>query len=532
MCQYTRHQKEICKRDGERPEVTEAVQTRIMEETYFSEMQKYKEKTARTFSCAYGRERNAVKQVSKAGQTDVTAETDVTGENRDRLGQAVAAYIGEGSAVAVSSEKEALRLALRLASERIGEGSAAAADSGKEMLRFALRPASERIGESSPEETGEAAAGGILSGRRVFCSDFASQVPAAMILACGGMPVFIDASSDDWGMDPEALAAAFGRYPDVKLVLYTHVYGFPGRIDEIRKICETQGALLIEDASEAFGARYGNRMCGSFGDYGIIGFENGGRKIDAAGKIAWNAGGILLLRDQEGADAAETVRNQVRPSDMETVSGLCSALYSGRERYDVTESDVRELRDYLDRRIRMKKKIYERYADRLADLDVRMNPYADRKAVPNYQTSCMMISENSLSPVRWNLRDGRWTYEYDDVHGRTCPPEISDVLEASGVDGQLVHKPLHLLPTYWGFEFVAAEEEMWDGETGCGNGSGAELATRAGACEISGTLGEGEYLFERCLCLPSDVWMTEEEQERVIEMIYDCFNSREWGRRL
>lgn len=66
MCQYTRHQKEICKRDGERPEVTEAVQTRIMEETYFSEMQKYKEKTARTFSCAYGRERNAVKQVSKA----------------------------------------------------------------------------------------------------------------------------------------------------------------------------------------------------------------------------------------------------------------------------------------------------------------------------------------------------------------------------------------------------------------------------------------------------------------------------------
>ena len=193
---------------------------------------------------------------------------------------------------------------------------------------------------------------------------------------------------------------------------------------------------------------------------------------------------------------------------------------------------LKKLEEQIAGRIAAKKRIYERYADRLAELDVWMNPYDEENAEPNYQTPCMMISENGLSQARWNLRDGRWTYEYDDVHGRTCPPEISDVLEASGVDGQLVHKPLHLLPTYWGFEFVAAEEEMWDGETGCGNGSGAELATRAGACEISGTLGEGEYLFERCLCLPSDVWMTEEEQERVIEMIYDCFNSREWGRRL
>lgn len=120
------------------------------------------------------------------------------------------------------------------------------------------------------------------------------------------------------------------------------------------------------------------------------------------------------------------------------------------------------------------------------------------------------------------MKDGTWTYEYDDVHGRTCPPELYDVLRAFGAECRLAWRPLHRLPLYRNCDFVMAEGEQWDGESGCGIESG----TRAGG--ISGISGEGEYLFERCLCLPSDAGMTEEEQERVAEMIGACFNEREW----
>ena len=68
-------------------------------------------------------------------------------------------------------------------------------------------------------------------------------------------------------MDPAALEKAFEMYPDVKLVMFAHLYGFPGKIEQIKAICEKHDALLIEDAAEAMGATYKGKKCGSFGDY-------------------------------------------------------------------------------------------------------------------------------------------------------------------------------------------------------------------------------------------------------------------------
>ena len=68
----------------------------------------------------------------------------------------------------------------------------------------------------------------------------------------GGIPIFIDTNRDSWNMDPVALEKAFEMYPEVKLVVSAELYGFPGRMDEIKKICEKHGALLIEDAVRHF----------------------------------------------------------------------------------------------------------------------------------------------------------------------------------------------------------------------------------------------------------------------------------------
>lgn len=121
----------------------------------------------------------------------------------------------------------------------------------------------------------------------------------------GGIPVFIDTEYDSWGMDPVALEKAFEMYPDVKLVVYAELYGFPGNVKQIKEICEKHGALLVEDAAEAMGATWEGKQCGSYGDYAAVSYN--GNKI-----ITGSAGGCLLTNSLEDANQARKWSTQAR----------------------------------------------------------------------------------------------------------------------------------------------------------------------------------------------------------------------------
>ena len=110
-------------------------------------------------------------------------------------------------------------------------------------------------------------------------------------------PVFVDISREDWGMDPEVLRLAFAQYPEVKLVVMYHPYGFPGQVSEIRSICDEYGAVLIEDASECLGASAAGKKAGQSGDYGIISFGQDG-------VIPAGTGSLLLTNDSYSAEKA------------------------------------------------------------------------------------------------------------------------------------------------------------------------------------------------------------------------------------
>ncbi len=376
----------------------------------------------------------------------------------------------------------------RIAAEKSGKKYAVGLACCTAALHLAVKHAGEAI-YGKP-----AISHGALEGRRVFCSDMTFDATLNPVVYEGGIPVFIDTDPDTWNMDPIALERAFEMYPEVKLVVSAELYGFPGRIDLIKEICERHGALLIEDAAEAMGATLNGKQCGSFGDYSAVSYN--GNKI-----ITGSAGGCLLTDDIETANKARKWSTQAREN---------AAWYQHEEvgynyrMSNVIAGVVRGQYPYLEEHIAQKKAIYERYKAGFEGLPITMNPYDESTSEPNFWLSCMIIDKDAMCK---QVRDDS-TALYIPEEKKTCPTEILEALAEINAEGRPIWKPMHMQPMYRMHEFVTRE----------GSGRCRTNAYIAGGC-----VDVGADIFERGLCLPSDNKMTAEEQDTVIALIRSCF---------
>ena len=388
------------------------------------------------------------------------------GRNIDEVEKTIAEYVGVKYAVGLSAGTAALHLATKLAGEKL-------------------------YGMARPNE-------GTLQGKRVFCSDVTFDASINPVAYEDGEAVFIDTERDTWNMDPEALEKAFEMYPDTRLIVLAHLYGTPGKMDEIKAIADKHGALIVEDAAESLGAKYklnGKWVeTGSLGNYNCISFN--GNKI-----ITGSSGGMFLTNSQEDAEKVRKWSTQSREA---------APWYQHEEigyNYrisNIVAGVVRGQIPYLDEHIEQKKAIYERYKEGFKDLPVSMNPYDEEKSVPNFWLSCMLIDEEAMAPqVR-----GENDYLYKSVSGKSSPSEILETLAAFKAEGRPVWKPMHMQPIYRTHKFITVE----------GNGRGRTNAYIAG-----GGIDVGADLFRRGLCLPSDNKMTPEQQAVVIDIIHRCF---------
>ena len=367
--------------------------------------------------------------------------------------------------------------------EKIHCGHAVALSSGTAALHLAVKLA------------------GVKPGDKVFCSDMTFSASVNPVVYEGGVPVFIDTERDTWNMDPEALKKAFELYPDVKTVLVAHLYGTPGKMDEIKMICEQYGAVLIEDAAESLGASYKGRQTGTFGKYSCISFN--GNKI-----ITGSTGGMLLTDDLEAANKARKWSTQSREN---------APWYQHEElgynyrMSNVVAGVVRGQIPYLEEHIAQKKAVYMRYKEGFQDLPVTMNPYDEEKSEPNFWLSCLLINPEAMCrQVR-----GEQDVLYISERGKSCPTEILETLAKYNAEGRPIWKPMHMQPIYRMHGFV----------TRYGNGRGRSNAYISGgfAGEDGLPVDIGSDIFERGLCLPSDNKMTVEEQDIIIDMVHRCF---------
>lgn len=376
----------------------------------------------------------------------------------------------------------------RIAADTSGTKYAVGLSCGTAALHLSMKLAGERLYGKPP------IGAGTLQGKRVFCSDVTFNATLNPVVYEGGVPVFIDTEYDSWGMNPVALEKAFEMYPEVKLVVYAELYGFPGNIRKIKDICKKHSALLVEDAAEAMGATWEGKQCGSYGDYGVVSYN--GNKI-----ITGSAGGCLLTDSLEDANQARKWSTQAREN---------APWYQNEEvGYNYRMSNViagviREQYNHLFEHIAQKKAIYERYKEGLKGLPVQLNPFDETKAEPNYWLSSMLINEDAMCKQVRSETEALYISEA----GKSCPTEILETISSINAEGRPIWKPMHMQPMFRMHEFVTVK------------GSGRAKTNAYIAGEIKNV---GADIFHRGLCLPSDNKMTAEQQDRIIEVIKACF---------
>ncbi len=302
---------------------------------------------------------------------------------------------------------------------------------------------------------------GIKPGDVVLCSDMTFAATVNPIVYEGGVPVFVDSEYDTWNMDPEALEKAFERYPQAKVVMLAQLYGTPAKMDAILAVCKKHNAILIEDAAEAHGASIHGQMCGTFGKYNILSFN--GNKI-----ITTSGGGMLLTKEESARDKAFFWSTQAREE---------AYWYQHEEiGYNYRLSNVcagigRGQLRYLEEHCAAKRAVYERYQEGLRDLPATMNPYLP-DSQPNHWLSCLFLhKEATVDPIT-----------------------ILETLQKQQIETRPIWKPMHLQPVFAACDFVKVHDKA-----------------------------VSEDVFARGLCLPSDIKMTAEEQQIVIDAIRACF---------
>lgn len=305
---------------------------------------------------------------------------------------------------------------------------------------------------------------GVGQGDVVFVSDLTFSATCNPIVYEKGVPVFIDSEPDTWNMSPEALERAFEKYQTPKAVICVHLYGTPAKLDRIMEICARHNVPLIEDAAESLGSTYKGQHTGTLGKYGIYSFN--GNKI-----ITTSGGGMLVSKEEEAVKKATFLATQARDPARHYQHSQIGYNY---RMSNVTAGIGRGQLLHLEEHKAKKKEIYGKYKDAFSDIEeITMNPL-NPDGDANCWLSGMVIAENS----------------------EITPDIIMDALDAENIESRPVWKPMHLQPVFAQYDFIPHNED------------GSSV---------------GEDVFNRGLCLPSDVKNTDEDMELIIGIIRGCF---------
>jgi dTDP-4-amino-4,6-dideoxygalactose transaminase len=303
---------------------------------------------------------------------------------------------------------------------------------------------------------------GVSAGDYVICQSFTFSASANPIVYQGAIPVFIDSEKDTWNMSPEFLEAALqdlkskGIKP--KAIIPVHLYGMPAKMDEILKIAAAYEVPIIEDAAEALGSSLNGKACGSFSDFGVLSFN--GNKI-----ITTSGGGALISNKEEHIKMARFLSTQARDNAPHYQHSHIGYNY---RMSNISAGIGRGQMLVLQDRVNQRRKNFDFYKTELAGIEGIELLDEDKGAFSNRWLTCITVDPTKTK-------------------GGVSREDIRLALDTENIESRPLWKPMHLQPVFANAPFYGD--------------------------------GTAEKLFEIGLCLPSGSNLSQEDLNRVIQVM-------------
>lgn len=308
---------------------------------------------------------------------------------------------------------------------------------------------------------------GVKSGDEVLCQSFTFSASANPITYLGAKPIFIDSEPYTWNMSPEYLEEAIldriskGKKP--KAIIVVHLYGMPAKMSEILAISKKYDIPLIEDAAEALGSIYKGQKCGTFGEMAILSFN--GNKI-----ITTSGGGALVCKSKTHKDKAVFLSTQARDDAPHYQHSEIGYNY---RMSNISAGIGRGQMEVLENRVNARRAMHDFYVNLFDNIEgVKVFTETNQDFYSNHWLSAVTIDPNIVEKNREDLRSTFLDYN---------------------IESRPLWKPMHLQPVF-------ADASFYGGVV-------------------------SEKLFENGLCLPSGSNLSENDRERIADVVTKFFKN-------
>jgi dTDP-4-amino-4,6-dideoxygalactose transaminase len=293
------------------------------------------------------------------------------------------------------------------------------------------------------------------------------SVPEAVYYA-GYKPSFVDIELTKLSSLPESFERMIS--PETTVVIPTHLFGIPCKIDEIREICRQKDLLVLEDAAPALGAEYRGEIAGSFGDASVISF--GGRKViygEAGGAILTNSEELAMkikellgLSGNRGYQLSLSIKAIMNKTALNpfiyTVIRHCYALIYREKMYEIIPAHLDRPANYLENipyyscaliqlqldrlawNLERRRSIAKIYREQLVNQPGWILPDLPESSLPSW-IQFPILCDNKMAFYKHMRSEGvdtSWTYKY------SCAESFGD---NSCMNAQLAAKKVISLPT-------------------------------------------------------------------------------------
>lgn len=314
------------------------------------------------------------------------------------------------------------------------------------------------------------AAAGVQPGDQVLTTPFSFFASASSIVRAGARPVFADIDPLTFNLDPARVETFLRSTQRDKLraLLPVHLYGQCADMNSLQKLADEFHLLLIEDAAQAIGARWGERKAGSMGICAAFSF------YPTKNLSAYGDAGLVTTTDPAMAEHMRRLRNHGSPQR------YVHEEFGWNSRLDAMQAAI----------LRVKLK----YVDAWNEARRQRAARYDQLFAASGLTSDGEQSENS-APIRLPHTAATAHHVFHQYVVRAYRrEELREFLTARKIGTEVYYPiPLHLQPCfiYLGYR--------------------------------QGDFPEAERAAKEVLALPMFPELTEEEQKRVVESIADFY---------